>query len=248
MRTLAFLILLSAPAIAADEPAVAVVKKAIEAHGGADALNKAKAVSYKLAGEIAIGSNTAALTGTAATETPDKLRTTFSFEAAGNKIAAVQVVNGSKIRYTINDKPVKLGDAEKAELLQFATVQDVGRLTPLLGDKYALKLDKDEVVAGKPTTVIVVTPKAKGSREIRVGFDKETGRLAKTSRRTLGPDNGGTKEVLEETLYSDFKPVAGVQYPTALAITHDGAKFMTVTLSDVSIAETGDPKAFALED
>ncbi len=237
---------LAAPAFAQDD-AAAVVKKAIAAHGGADALNKYQAGSYKVKGDMSVFGMDIDFTGAMTYQVPDKYRMEINAEVMGQKLAVVQVVNGKTVKNTINGMATPLGDAEKAELQQAAMIQEVSQLTPLLDSKkYTIKAEKDADVNDKPCSVVLVT--AKDFKDTRLFFDKKSGLLVKTERKGLAPSMGEPKEVNEETLLSDYKKVDGVAIPMKLVVNHDGKKFMTMTVSDAKVMEKADPKAFAVDD
>ena len=94
--------------------------------------------------------------------------------------------------------------------------------------------------------MVLVT--AKDLNDTKLSFDKKTGLLTKVERKGLAPSMGEPTEVTEETVMSDFKKVDGVMQPTKMVVTHDGKKFMTMTVTDTKLMEKADAKAFALDD
>jgi hypothetical protein len=235
-----------APAVRADEAADKVINDAIKAHGGKEALDKFKAGSSKMKGDMTVLGMDLEFTGDLAYELPNKYKMTILTEVAGQKLTIVQVVNGTRVKNTLNGMALKIGDAEKAELAQAAAMQEIAQLTPLLGSKkYTTKADKEEEVNGKKADVVMVT--AKDFKATKLYFDKESHLLVKTSRKGLAPGMGDPQEVVEETILSDYKAVEGVQTPMKMAVTHDGKKFMNVTVSDVKLSEKSDT-SFATDD
>jgi hypothetical protein len=238
--------LAAAPGFAQDT-AEAVVKKAIEAHGGADALTKYKAGTSKMKGEMSVFGMELTFTGEMTYLLPDKYKMTIDAEVAGQKLAIVQVANGKKYKQTINNMAVPLKDAERDELLQSATMQEVTQLTPLLDPKkYTIKAEKDVDVGGNPAAVVLVT--AKGFKDTKLAFDKKSGMLVKTERKGLAPSMGDPMEVTEESFMSDYKKVDGVMQPMKVEVHHDGKKFMTMTMSDSKLMEKADEKLFTVDD
>jgi hypothetical protein len=239
---------LAAPAFAqAPESAEAVVKKAVAAHGGADKLDKLRAGESKLKGEMSVFGMDLEFTGSMVYQLPDKFRLDINTDVMGQKLAIVQVANGSKLKNTVNGMATPLGEAEQAELKQAAMMQEVTQLTPLLeGKKYTLKLEKDADVDGKPAHVVLVT--AKDFKDTRLYFDAKSGLLVKTERKGLAPSMGEPKEVTEETLLSDYKKVDGVMVPMKMIVNHDGKKFMTMTVTEAKLMEKADAKTFAVDD
>ena len=235
-----------APAWAQDT-AEAVVKKAIDAHGGADALNKYKAGTAKMKGEMSVFGMDLTFTGEMTYALPDKYKMTIDADVAGQKLMIVQVANAKKYKQTINGMVIPLKDKERDELLQSAMMQEVSQLTPLLdAKKYTIKAEKDAEVDGKAAAVVLVT--AEGFKDTKVYFDKKSGLLVKTERKGLAPSMDEPKEVSEETFLSDYKKVEGVLQPMKIVVHHDGKKFMTMTMTESKLMEKADEKIFAVDD
>jgi hypothetical protein len=242
---LAVAVVAVAPATADD--AKAIVEKAITAHGGADALNKFKAGSYKMKGQMIVFDMELDFTGDIIYELPNKFRMALDADVSGQKLAIVQVVDGDKTKNTLNGMMIPLKDAEKAELIQAAAMQEITQLTPLLdATRYTLKSEKDEDVEGKPAAVVLVS--GKNFKDTKMYFDKTSGLLVKTSRRGLAPTMGDPKEVTEETIMSDFKDDQGIKSPMKMLVNHDGKKFMTMTVTEAKMMERADAKSFSVDD
>ena len=109
--------LAAAGAAAADDKAEAVIKKAIEAHGGADALNKYKAARFTMKGEMAIMGMDVEISGDMAYR-PDSFRMSINLTVMGQQIAVHQVVNGEKGKRTVKvgDQVVQAMKIEKDEV------------------------------------------------------------------------------------------------------------------------------------
>src|SRR5262245_35260214 len=122
---LAVAALVAAPAARADEAADKVINEAVKAHGGKDALNKYKAGASKMKGDMTVLGMDLEFTGDLAYELPDKYRMTILTEIAGQKHTVVQIVNGARVKNTLNGTALKVGDAEKTELAQAAALQEI---------------------------------------------------------------------------------------------------------------------------
>ena len=227
----------------AQESAEAVVKKAIEAHGGAEVLKKLTAGESTYKGDMTVFGMDLEFTAKLVYQLPDKFRMEIDTEAGGQKLAIVQVVNGAKTKSTLNGMATPLGEAEQKELRQAAMIQEISQLTPLIdGKTYTIKLEKPTDDAN----VVLVT--AKDLNDTKLFFDKKSGLLTKIERKGLAPSMGEPKEVTEETVMSDFKKFDGMMLPTKTMVNHDGKKFMTMTLTDAKLMEKADEKAFAVDD
>jgi hypothetical protein len=225
-----------------DQPAD-VVKKAIAAHGGADALKKYPAGTSKLVGKVFAPAGELGFTGDLAFATPGKVRLVMAVEAFGQKVEVVQVVNGDRARQTENGKPTDLSPAVRDELKESAVIHELSLLYPLLDPtRFTLAAEKDAALDGRDCAVVLV--RAKGLKDTRLFFDKKTGLLAGMRRRGLGPDQ---KPVDELTTFADYKPVEGVQVPMRSQVTHDGKPFLAVTVAEYKPAERLEDKLFAVE-
>jgi outer membrane lipoprotein-sorting protein len=229
---------------AAQDAAEAVVKKAIDAHGGLETLKKYPAGTSKMKGTMTIMGLEIPFTGSIAFQVPAKYRLELEADAMGMKVALTQIVNGDQVKQLENGRPTPLPDAAKEELRQAAVLQELSLLYPLLDRaKYTLKAERDGDVGGKPAAVVLV--QSKGLKDTRLFFDKQTGYLVKMERKGLDPE---MKEVNEETVFSDFQKVAGMMVSMKATVTHDGKPFLSITSSDYKPMEKVDAKTFATGD
>ena len=242
-------VLAAAGLAAADDKAEAVVKKAIEAQGGADNLNKYPAARFTMKGEISVMGMDLELSGDMA-YMADKFRMNINMSVMGQQITVHRVVNGDKGKQT-----VKVGDMvqsmniEKDEIALSRMGREVEKLTPLLdAKKFTVRTGDDEDVNGKKAALVIVTPKG-SDREFKLYFDKESHLLVKSAHQGKGPGaDGAQADVYQESFPSEYKKVNGVQVPTKLEIHNDGKKFMTATLSDYEVLEKLDDSEFKIDD
>ena len=240
----------SAGTAVADEKVDAILKKAVEAHGGADTLNKYTGRTTEIKGEITFGGMDIAFTGTTKQSSPDRYKLLVDLEIMGMKVAVQQIAKGDKIKAVVNVAGMEMaaGDDEKDELKLNAAMADVERITPLMDKKrFSVKAADDEDVKGKKAAVLVVTAEAL-KRDFKLYFDKTSGLLVKASHQGFGPTEAGPAKVFEEVYYSDFKKVNGIQIATTLEVKHDDKKFMTLTLNNVEVKEKIDDSEFAIDD
>ena len=252
MRYLLTLALLTGVGLAAPAQevpdAAAVVRKAIAAHGGADALKAFGTSASTVKGTMTVPGAELTFTSDLLFAAPDKLRLTLRTEVNGLKLEMVQVMNGDAFAQTSNGKADTIDAAQKAEIRQAVVAQDVATLVPLLTDKYALKASADEKIGGDVANVLTATPTAKGTeaRPVTLYFDAKTGYLVRHTRDSLALGGGGTKKVKEDTRLSDFKKFDGVMIPTTAVVTHDGKAFMTMTVTSTKVLKAIDAKEFVV--
>jgi len=244
--------LVVAGSAAADEKADAVVKKAIEAHGGADALNKFKAGKCKLKAQFELMGTDIEHKGTIAYMLPDRYKLELSSDIMGTKLTVHYVMKGEslKLSATFGDMEIpRDSEAEKAQLKMVAVVQEAERLTPLLDAKrFTIKAGDDDTIDGKKASCVIATPRAL-HRELKIYFDGESSLIVKTAHRGIGASEAGELvEVLQETYLTEYKKVSGIQTPTKRTITHDGKKCIATHLSDIEFLEKIDDKEFTIDD
>jgi outer membrane lipoprotein-sorting protein len=245
--------LVAAGIATADDKAEAIVKKGVDAHGGADNLNKYKGGRCKMKGDLHVMGLDLEVTGSLVYSLPDRYRMEIDTEIMGQKLTINQTVKGDKVKSTITIGGMTMNapdaNGEKDELKLAAAMQEAEQLTPLLDKKkFTIKAGDEEEVNGRKASVVVVTP-ATIKKDFKLFFDKDSGLMVKTAHRGLGPGDGGASvEVLEETYVSDYKKVNGVQVPMKMEIKHDDKKFMAITLSDYELVEKIDDKEFTIDD
>jgi hypothetical protein len=238
---------------AADDKAIAVVNKAIEAHGGADNLNKYKGGRAKISGEMKIGDKDVTFAGTLVFSLPDRYKMNVTFEIDGEKVEMEEVVKGDEVRTVmkVGGEATQLpaDDDSKEEARTASVLQEAEQLTPLLDAKrFTLKAADDADVNGKKAAVIVVRPKAL-KKDVKMFFDKDSGLLIKTAyKATETDDDGDKKEVFEESYFTDHKKFKGIVVPLKETVFHDGKKFMTGELKDYEVTEKIDDKEFKTDD
>ena len=155
------------------------------------------------------------------------------------KLTTIQVVNGDQVKQHRRREGEPGRRAEKDELRQAALMQESTQLTPLLGRARSTPSRPRRTPTWTARRRRCARQRRRASRT-RLFFDKKTGRLVKTQRKGLAPTQGEPIEVNEETFLSDFKPVGGVMLPMKVVVTHDGKKFMTVTVTEAKPVEKVD--------
>jgi len=239
------MLVLAVPALAQDNPALPAVKAAIEAHGGAEALAKARTARMTATGVIVLQGQEVKFNAVFAYAVPEKYRIDLTAEHMGAKMVASQILNGKKVKISTkhNGTETVVDPKLKEETLQSVLYEEVRSLTPLLdAKKYTLKSEKDAEINGNAVKVVMVS--GNGLKDVKLFFDEKSNRLVKTQRRGFGKGAAGIVEVDEEAVFSDFKPFGKAVLPTVMAVYHDGKKFMSMTVTDLKFADKIDDKEF----
>lgn len=225
---------------AEDDPK-AVVEKAIKAQGGEANLTKYKAAHLKGKGTISIMGMDIDFTIEMYSEMPDKVRTDLKLDIMGNQVPVSQIYNGKKGWSIQMGQVMELEGDQLEELKEQAYGNYLENLVPLLKDKN-LKLEAvpETKVNGKPAVGVKVT--SKGHKDTTMYFDKDSGLLVMTKKKTLDPS---MTEVVAESYPSDYKSFNGVKQPTKILVKNDGKKFLEGELNDVKLSEKLDDKIFS---
>jgi hypothetical protein len=229
--------------VQAQADPVAILKRATEAHGGAELLTKYKAGTYTLSGTMVLPTGEVGYSSDVVYEAPDKYSLTLILEMKPNKVTLAQVVNGDKIRVTMDGRPQAVSAALKAEAKAAAAMQEITQLAPLLDPaRYTLKSQPESTFRGQPAAVVVVAPKA--GKELTLYFSTKDGTLIGTRRQGL---DATEKAVAEETTLTGYQKIQGVLIPMNVEVTHDGKKFTTMKYSAAKLMESADSKLFQID-
>lgn len=143
---------------------------------------------------------------------------------------------------------VSMGNANDMTKEQIAEAKEnrysenTTRLLPLTkGDDYKIDVLPEGKVGVKPAVGVKVS--SKGHRDVKLFFDKENGLLVKAEFKVKDDQSG--IEVNQEAVYSDYKDVDGLKFPTKVVIKRDGNQFVEAELSDMKLVDKLDDKTFA---
>jgi hypothetical protein len=212
----------------------AILKKAIEAAGGADNLAKHTSGTMKEKGIYYGGEKPEPYTGIYSFHWPDK----FRMEIEG---FFIEVVNGDK-GWTKKGNETK--EMTKEQLTQELSDQKAGWITTLLPleDKaFHLKAIGETKVDKQDTLGVKVT--RKDYPEVTLYFDKGTSLLVKSSFRTKSAEQK-FKEVTQDNYYSKYRVIDGAKLPGKMVIKRDDKLFVEADVVDYKAGKVN-PKVFA---
>jgi hypothetical protein len=224
----------------ADDSAKAVIEKAVKAHGGQENLNRYRAVEMKCQGTIFDQGMEIGFTGRIAGQLPDKFREELNLEFNGRNIAAIRVFDGKRGWDSNNGQTEELTGAKLNGLKDEAYENYIEVFLPLLSDKrFKVALIGDDKVEDKPAVGVKVS--AKGHKDVKLYFDKESGMLVK-SVHTMDRD---MREQTTEAFFYDYKPVHGAMVAMKQITNRDGKKFIELKVNDCNVREKLDDSTFA---
>jgi hypothetical protein len=225
---------------AADSDVAAIVDKALKAHGGAEKLALEPAMRTKGRGTINVGGGTDFTVES--TVQSGKLRGVIQMSIAGQEVTLITVFDGMKAWQKVNgETKEQTGEILLYEARESAYVTRLRRLAFLKDKSLELSPLGEAKVNDRPAVGIKVV--SKGHRDVNLYFDKESGLLAKTTRRML--DATTQQEISEEWIVQERQEVDGVKVPRKILLNHDGKKFMEAEIVEVKFLEKVAPDEFA---
>jgi hypothetical protein len=197
------------------EDALAIIDRAIKAHGGEEALTKAQNAVRKGSGIQGSGGQEAPFTDVITMNLPNKLRLNIEI-GKGNTV--VLVYNGEQGWQRSGGAVTEMGRDFRDEIREEAYILWLTTLAPLKKEGFDLAPVAEIKVDGKPAEGVKVSRKS--YRQVRLYFDKGTGMLVKIS----GAGRVSGVVVEKEYLYSAYKDFDGARLFTQCVEMINGSK------------------------
>lgn len=240
---LALLIPTAAPTQApADPDAKAILDKAIAAHGGKDQLARARADWVKIKGTLHLENQQIPFVGETWVQLPGQFKNALEVTNPKGTTRLVQVIVKDKVTMTLDGRPHKASPAALSEMRETLHLNNAIRLLPLLAQADVYKVEATGEAKADDRTLLGVKVTARGRRDLRLFFDKESGLLVRTEQLL---DDGNGKEVRQETVYLDFRELGGYKRPVKMAAFREGKKVMDAELVEVKYFEKFEDAIFA---
>jgi RNA polymerase sigma factor (sigma-70 family) len=230
-----------APKAAEAAQVRAVIDKAIKAQGGAQNLAKQKIVRQKGTGRrfMEDSPDTLAFSWEQVTQQPDRLKNIQEMESDGQKMSMTMVLKGDRAWVSmsgqINDMDKEMTAGVKEDLY----ADRVSSLLPLSGREYRLSLLAEVTLSGRPAVGVKVA--AKGHRDIKLYFDRDSGLLVKREQRLTLPTGG---EVTQEEFFSDYKETDGLKVYRKQVTFLDGKKIAEMNTTEIRFLDKISDKEF----
>lgn len=231
---------------AARTAALAIVARAIEAHGGADALMAQPALTVRTKGHTISSSAetpTQPFVSRSTRLLPDKMRQEVRVgrergEDEPGPADYVVVVNGNAGWMVTGGQVFDLSAVELARLQLELLVMQASTLVPLKAPDVKLRVVPE---VGEPLCDVVAVQFPK-SPELRLSFDRKSHLLVKTEYYTT---DGAGNTIYQENFYDQFKPVSGVKRFFHYAVRRDGEAYAEGTIVEYLPGKSADEKLFA---
>jgi hypothetical protein len=226
---------------AEQDEARALIERAVQAHGGAEALGRVHAEKVKFKGTLVVQGHTASIVVERTLQLPSKFKSVIEMNSDGDKHTIIHVVNRDKTYVTVDGRSLPVIPELLAEIRSGLELERAQHLLPLLEDKsYQLALAEEIKVNERPAAGIRIT--GRGRKEMRLYFDKEYGLLVRAENRL---DDGKGKEIRQHFFFGDFKEIGGFKRPTKIRAYRDGKQMMEAELLDAKPLEKVDETEFA---
>ncbi len=219
------------------DKALALIERAIKAHGGAEALTKAQVSTRTNAGTLTQPGGDMDFTSTVTQSLPDRVRMDIE---VGKSVKLLTVIDGDKgWQQSAGGAALPLDRDRLKEIKGEAYVWWLATLVPLKKDGLTLALAPEIKVDGKPALGVKVS--GRGEPDARLYFDQGTGLLVKIERRA--PETGVL--VNKEYYFSDFKDFDGAKLPAKEVMTVNGKKWYEVRVLTYKFLPKVEDSAFA---
>ena len=221
----------------------AFVKKAVDAHGGAEVLNKFHASTTKFKGAVELMGQMREFSGEMSYQGPDKFKIASSLAINNQTLQFVHVFNGKKFWIAELGKTKEITDEKVVKQTRYTLGLDSpSYLVSLLDKDYQLNTVGDFKV--KDRDALGIRASKKGQPDITLFFDKKNHLLVKAEMRVL--DAATEQEYTQEKFILDYKDVNGVKTAGRLVIQKDGKDFIDLELSETRHFEKLDDSDFAM--
>lgn len=220
----------------------ALIERAVQVHGGAEALGRIHAEKVKFKGHLVVGGHTVPIVVETTLQLPSKYKTVIEMNQAGDKHILIHVVNRDKTYVTVDGRALEATPEQLAEIRSGLELERAKHLVPLLEDKsYQLVLADEVEVNKRPAVGVRIT--GRGRKELRLYFDKEFGLLVRAENRI---DMGkGKEEIRQHFFFGDYKEIGGYKRPTKMRTFRDGKQIMEAELLDAKVLDRVDETEFA---
>ena len=206
----------------AGEEAMAILQKATKAHGLKENSDKKQAYTGKNKGKIYISGLELEFNQQVWVQPPGKFKEQMEMTVMGQAVKVTTVFNGKEGWIKVNDMDIKVENELLDEFKETAHMMSLGQLTGLKDKGLKFSVIGEAQVNGKPAMGVKISKE--GKKDIDFYFDKQTGLMAKTERRTV--DFMTKQEVTEERIVTGYQDIAGRKLPKTVIVNRDGQKLI----------------------
>jgi hypothetical protein len=221
------MVAVGAGGVAAEDPSQAIVRKAIQAHGGSVLITKYPAVETKTHGQILLGQGIG-ITQTTYFQLPNQLKEVQLVNLNGQRAEVITVFDGEKAWMHTNGQTQELAGQALREVKESVHLARLCRLTTLLAKD--LQLTAIPAVKVDGADLVGVKVSAPGYRDVSLFFDQNSGMLTRIERQAF--DFTARQEVPEVRTMSNYKYLSGVRVARNILLQRGGKKYMEIEVVD----------------
>jgi hypothetical protein len=223
------LTVLAAPAAANEKEAKAILERAIKAHGGAAALEKASQCKRTDTGTQAVLARDLPFVSKVTRSLPERVRLEIELD---KRVSSTLVLDGNRGWQAEAGGPSAPLPAQRVrELREEVYVSWLATLAPIAKPGFTLSTIDKVKIDGEPAVGIRVV--RRGYADARLYFLERNGLLAKIERRV----SEAGREVEKEYVYSGYKEFDGATLPTKETVKVNREKFTEFTISNYSFPD-----------
>jgi len=230
----------AAPGRAEDE-AAAIIDKAVKAHFPKGLDTKNQGLRTKSKGTLHVAGMDLPFTQEVAVQMPNKLKEVMELTVMDKPITVTSVYDGKEAWIRAGDRDVKITDEILAEFKD--AVYGMGLMQGIFLKDKSVTFTRLGEVKVKDRPAVGVTASRKGSKDINLFFDKETGLLAKVEMRRRDLMSG--EEVTEERIITEYQDAGGRKVAKKVEVLRDGKPFLEAEVTEVKVLEKVDDSEFA---
>lgn len=224
------------------QDAMAVIDKAIKAHGGEEALGKIKAYSWEAKAKMFFGGNESAAKLKQTVRGLDHFKQEFEGDFGGNAVSGVSVLAKDKAWINFNGMGGPMDETQTANAIRGAYINGIAvTILPLKGKEFKTTLAGEEKVGDKPAIGVKAT--GPDGKDVTLYFDKESGLLVKLVAE--GMAGFGGDEFKQEVLLSDYKEAGGIKKAMKSKVLRNGEAFIDQEMTEFKVLDKVDDSTFA---
>jgi len=221
----------------------AFIKKAIDAHGGAEAMNKYHASATKFKGTVELMGQMREFSGEMSCQGPDKFKIASSLVIGNQTLQFVHVFNGKKFWISELGKTKEIADEKVLKQTRHTLGLERPAYLVSLLDKDC-ELNTVGAFKVKDRDAIGIRASKKGQPDVTLFFEKKSHLLVKMEMRVL--DATTEQEYTQEKFILNYKDVNGVKTAGRWVIHKDGKDFIDLEFSETQHFEKLDDSHFAM--
>jgi hypothetical protein len=238
---MALVLAISTAASAEDTAARDLINTVIEKNGGETLLAKFPARTSKIKGTLYLIGSPTPMSGELSSQGGDQHRMAVSLSADGQSIGFTSVLDRDRGWQRLFDNTSDMTDDQMTEAKEAAYAAWLATLLPLKGKAFELTALGESDVEKRPAIAVKVT--SEGHRPVKMYFDKETFRLVRTE--TTVRDESTSKDVPQETTYSDFNSAEGIPHAKKVVIKREGQPYVDIEVISSKPKEKLEASVFA---